>query len=91
MPITTFEDGIEVRFGTGDIMINDTRPNGQEAYTGLALFQDDVREIGVTTEMHMGKSLNDIGGQKVHLIFDKKESIKALMDSLSEIYDQYPT
>lgn len=91
MPIMTHKSGMkEIRFGTGDIMINNTEMNDNPHSVGLCFKQtDEPREIGTTTGEFAGKTIVEFGAE-VHFVFEKKESIKAVIDSLKEVYDRIP-
>jgi hypothetical protein len=91
MPIITqdysaHKDVVFMEFGTGDIMFTKGRPEGSECDDRLLFSnQNPPRQIGDETSEHVGKSSDDLDNVKVVMIFNKPESITALIHSLIEL------
>lgn len=87
MAITTDPNGRKVvTFGRGDICIQDTRDADSDVYNGLCFFEmQEPRKIDAETDEFRGMTIDDVNAQ-VHFIFEKKESVMALIHSLETIY-----
>lgn len=91
MPIITDENGLKtVVFGTGDICMNDTGAEDGDHYNGLCFFEmKEPRVIDTVSDEFRGMKLADVKAE-VHFVFNKKASVRALMNSLESLYNNMP-
>lgn len=80
------------QFGTGDISFTKAALDHEE-HQSILMFHNNPspKKIGGTSNEWDGKSSNDLPKPEFVLAFSKKESIEAVIHSLQEIADQWPS
>jgi len=80
------ENGILVlEFGTGDILVNTTKPDEEAKYdTGLAFMPQEPHEIGAPRPEMAGKRIDEIP-VRVHMTFSRVESVDVVIEALQVV------
>jgi hypothetical protein len=79
------KDVVFMTFGAGDIMFTRARQEDMSEDNMLLFSNQSPHEIGSESDEYTGKTSDDIPDVKVVIVFNKPESITALIHSLVEL------
>lgn len=88
MPIITGDNGeTVVQFGDGDVLISTAKQWGADFDNEVALIRDEPKEIGESTQKHVGR-LTNYTDCPVRLQFTKSASVGVLIERLEKVKSQ---